>query len=464
MNPTRNARPSVLLTATGVAALALSLVTLRPTPAQAQAALASAGEAAEVTWAGDVAAIFNENCVTCHRAGGIGPMELTTYEQVRPWAPLIREKVAAEDMPPYSYDRNVGIQELQEDWRLPREEIATILAWIDTGTPMGDPAELPPPPEIPDPTEWSFTGPFGPPDLVVRSTPIDVPLSGNDIWHRPIVPTGLTEDRCIRASQVRPADTKAQSVVHHAIPNLQRTREDGTVQRFARATEYAMGKAGEITPEGVCRSIAAGAEVRWDIHLFPGGLGGAAPGTSIEDNVVELGLWLHPEDFEYEYVQRLDYLGFDEDQTEMIIPPHEIVMTEGFHSFDHPIRIDSWQPHGHLRLRAASLEIFYPETGRTETISMVSDWSATWHHSHIYADDVAPLVPTGAVLIQRNWYDNTADNPHNPDPDQWVNYGSRTSDEMSHGWLGITHLDEEGYQRLLEERREREERNEIAQN
>jgi hypothetical protein len=148
----------------------------------------------------------------------------------------------------------------------------------------------------------------------------------------------------------------------------------------------------------------------------------------------------------------------------MIIPPHEIVMTEGFHSFDHPIRIDSWQPHGHLRLRAASLEIFYPETGRTETISMVSDWSATWHHSHIYADDVAPLVPTGAVLIQRNWYDNTADNPHNPDPDQWVNYGSRTSDEMSHGWLGITHLDEEGYQRLLEERREREERNEIAQN
>ena len=461
MNPTRIARRASRLTAIGLAALALSLVTPGPDPAAAQAVFASSTAPVEVTWAGDVAAIFNENCVVCHRAGGIGPMQLTTYDQVRPWALLIREKVANEDMPPYSYDRNVGIQELKGDWRLAEEEIATIVAWVDAGAPMGDPAQVPQPPEIADPTEWSFTEQFGPPDVVVRSTPIDVPLSGNDIWHRPIVPTGITEDRCIRASQVRPADTNAQAVVHHAIPNLQRTLEDGTVQRFARATEYAMGKAGEISPEGVCRVIGEGTEVVWDIHLFPGGLGAAAAGEAIEDNVVELGLWLQPVDFEYDYVQRLDYLGFDEDQSEMIIPPNEIVMTEGFHSFDHPVRIDSWQPHGHLRLRAASLEIFYPETGRTETISMVSDWSAVWHHSHIYEDDVAPLVPIGAVLIQRNWYDNTANNPNNPDPDQWVNYGSRTADEMSHGWLGITHLDEEGYQKLLEER---ERANEIAQN
>jgi hypothetical protein len=463
MNRTRIEGSTSRVPAIGLVALAAGLVALRPDAAEAQAFFASSNAPAEVTWAGDVAAIFNENCVVCHRAGGIGPMQLTTYEQVRPWTPLIREKVANEDMPPYSYDRNVGIQELKEDWRLAEEEIATILAWIDGGSPLGNAAELPPPPVIAEATEWSFTEEFGPPDLVVRSTPIDVPVSGNDIWHRPIVPTGLAEDRCILASQVRPADTKAQSVVHHAIPNLQRTLEDGTVQRFARATEYAMGKAGEITPEGVCRVIGAGTEVVWDIHLFPGGLGTAAPGEAIEDNVVELGLWLHPTDFEYDYVQRLDYLGFDEDQTEMVIPPNEVVMTEGFHSFDHPVRIDSWQPHGHLRLRAASLEIFYPATGRTEVISMVSDWSAVWHHSHIYEDHVAPLVPTGAVLIQRNWYDNTAANPNNPDPDQWVNYGSRTADEMSHGWLGITHLDEEGYEKLLEER-ERARANEIAQN
>jgi hypothetical protein len=127
-------------------------------------------------------------------------------------------------------------------------------------------------------------------------------------------------------------------------------------------------------------------------------------------------------------------------------------MTQGLHVWDHPVRIDSWQPHGHLRLRAASLEIFYPETGRTETISMVSAWSAIWHQSHIYGADSAPLVPAGAVMIQKNWYDNTANNPNNPDPDQWVDYGARTADEMGHGWLAVTHLDEEGYQKLLAER------------
>ena len=104
-------------------------------------------------------------------------------------------------------------------------------------------------------------------------------------------------------------------------------------------------------------------------------------------------------------------------------PPHGTAMTQGFHSFDHPVRIDSFQPHGHLRLRSASLEIFYPETGRTEIISMISNWSATWHQSHIYEADVAPLVPTGAVLVIKQWYDNTEGNPNNPDPDQVGGWG-----------------------------------------
>ena len=88
---------------------------------------------------------------------------------------------------------------------------------------------------------------------------------------------------------------------------------------------------------------------------------------------------------------------------------------------------------------------------------MVSNWSATWHQSHIYEDDVAPLVPTGAVLVMKQWYDNTAGNPNNPDADQWVDGGSRTADEMSHMWIAVTHLDEEGYERMVEEREEKAE-------
>ncbi|HUP51878.1 MAG TPA: hypothetical protein VM198_05345, partial [Longimicrobiales bacterium] len=143
---------------------------------------------------------------------------------------------------------------------------------------------------------------------------------------------------------------------------------------------------------------------------------------------------------------------------ELVLEPHGTHMAIGYHSFDHPVRIDSFQPHGHLRLRSASLEILYPGTGRTEVVSMISNWSAIWHQSHIYEDHVAPLVPAGAVLIIKQWYDNTANNPNVVDPDLWVDGGSRTADEMDHAWIALTHLDEEGYQKLIEEREATEER------
>jgi len=445
------------MTMTGrlLAAAALAAGLTIPVQGAAQAQFAS-NETRAVTYSGEVAAIIQQNCVVCHRPGGIGPMDLLTYEDARRYATRIRAQVSNQLMPPYAYDRHVGIQDLQGDWRLSEEEIATIVAWVDQGAPLGDASAVPPMPSFPAAHEFTLQAELGPPDLIIRSTPIDVPAEGNDMWHRPIIPTGITTDRCIKASQVKPATARAATVVHHAIPTFTRTLPDGTVQTLERATEYAMGKYGEISPDGVCRVAPANSEVRWDIHLFPGGVGSNAPGTVIEDNVVELGLWLHPVDYQYQYKQDLGYYGFEEGATEMIIPPHGTVMTQGFHSWDHPVRIDSWQPHGHLRLRAASLEIFYPQTGRTETISMVSNWSAIWHQSHIYGLDSAPLVPTGAVMIQKNWYDNSAANPNNPDPDQWVDYGARTADEMGHGWLAVTHLDEEGYQQLLAERQARQ--------
>ncbi|MGE0158264.1 MAG: hypothetical protein AB7T31_02560 [Gemmatimonadales bacterium] len=425
--------------------------------ASAQVQFASASAPAEVTYSGDVAHIIQQNCVVCHRPGGIGPMSLLTYEDARRYAQRIRAQVGSRQMPPYAYDRDIGIQDLKEDWRLSDEDIATVVAWVDQGAQVGDAGEIPPLPDLPDPTEFTVARLLGPPDLVIRSTPIDVPVNGLDLWHRPITPTGLTVDRCIRAAQVKPAGNAA-TVVHHVIPTFQRENPDGTVEQLQRATEYAMGKYGEIMPEGVCRKAPANSDISWDIHLFPGGLGSNAPGSVIEDNVVELGLWLWPEDYQYEYEQDLRLYGFEEGPTEMLIPPNGKAMTQGYYSWDHPVRIDSWQPHGHLRLRAASLEVFYPQTGRTETISMISNWSAVWHQSHIYGDDVAPLLPAGAVIIQKNWYDNTAENPNNPDPDQWVNYGARTADEMGHGWLAVTHLDEEGYQELLAERRAAQQR------
>ena len=418
-----------------------------------------------VTYADHVATIINENCVVCHREGGIGPMQFENYEQIRPWAPLIQYKVERREMPPYAYDHGIGIQDLQGDWRLSQEEIDTISAWVAQGAPEGDWGDRTPEvPDIPSLDEWNFAAQFGQPDLILDSQPIDVPAVGNDMWHRPYVMTGLTTDRCIKAVQVKPR-ADAKTVVHHANSDVEIPNPvTGEYEDYGQLTEYAMGKWGEIMPEGVCRTLPANARIRWDIHLFPGGVGATAPGAMIEDNVVEIGLWLHPEGYEEQARFKQDLRLYPiRAGGELIVPPHGTAMTQGFHSFDHPVRIDSFQPHGHLRLRAASMEIFYPATGRTEQISQISNWSATWHHSHLYDPDVAPLLPTGAVLVLKQWYDNTTNNPNNPDPDQWVVDGSRTADEMTHAWIAVTHLDDEGYQEILAQREEAKQRSVAAE-
>jgi cytochrome c553 len=405
---------------------------------QQQVSLARTG--GSVTFTKDVAKLLQENCQVCHQPGGIGPMPLMTYEQVVPFAARIRQRVVAREMPPYHYDTDVGIQKLKYDARLSDDDIRTIAQWVDAGTPQGDPAHMPPPVTWPDPGEFRLSATMGPPDLVIRSKPYTVPEMGQDIWWRPIVDTGLTENRCIRAVETKPS-LAARRVTHHANSTF-RVND----RQVARLSEYAMGKLGEIVPEGACRTAPAGSQVAFDIHYYPSGV-------EVLDDVVEIGIWLHPQDYEAKYRQTLSLYslnggrGFD-------IPPHGTLMTQGFHSFETPVRIDSFQPHGHLRMVAKSLQILR-KNGRLEMVSQVSNWNPMWHLSHIYEDDVAPLLDVGDFLVITAWYDNTEHNHHNPDPDQWVGVGDRTADEMSHAWIAVTHLDEAGYKQLLAEREAR---------
>ena len=387
----------------------------------------------EVTFTRDIAPILQDNCQLCHQPGAIGPMSLMTYQDARLYGTRIKGFVAAHEMPPYQYDRDVGIQELKYDPRLSDEDIDMIVAWVDSGMAEGDPDDMPAPVEWPEPGEWRLADRFGAPDVVVRSEPYSVPAIGQDRWWQPVVDTGITEERCIRAIETKPS-VAARGVAHHANSTFRVEEGQG-----GRLSEYALGKLGEIIPEGACRRAPANSQVAFDIHYWPNG-------TELTDDQVEIGIWFHPADYEAEYRQTLSLYrlsggrGYD-------IAPHGKLMTRGIHQFDTPVRIDSWQPHGHTRLVAMSIEILRAN-GRTETVSMVSNWSALWHHSHIYEDDVAPLLDVGDKLILTGWYDNSADNRYNPDPDQWVGIGDRTADEMSHAWIGITHMDEEGFNRL----------------
>ena len=419
-----------------VVALAVAAV---PVPAFAQNA---AEGNPSVTFSRDVAPILQANCQVCHRPGSIGPMSLLSYQDARPWSTRIRSKVASREMPPYQYDTDIGIQALQYDPRLSEDDIATIVRWADAGAPEGDPADMPPPAEWPDPGAWRLAADFGPPDLVVPAKPYTIPANGSDLWWEPLVKIPLTEDRYVKAIEVKPS-VQGREVVHHANTTLYLEGEDGElVGQRGRFTEYAAGKLGEIIPEGAGRLLPADSYVRWSVHYYP-------MGEVVEDEVTELGFWFHPEDYEPDYRQDLANYRLEGD---LAIEPNGTAMIQGFHSFDHPVRIDSFQPHGHLRLRAAALEVFYPETGKREVMSMISNWTTWWQHSHIYEEDVAPLVPAAGVIMLTHWYDNTADNPNNPDPEQWVYRGSRTTDEMSHAWIAVTHLDQEGYDELQAER------------
>ena len=121
-----------------------------------QANLYAQSEEHSLTYNGQIGQIINENCVVCHQDGGIGPMQVETYDQVRPWAPLISYKVANREMPPYAYDQGIGIQHLIGDWRLEQSEIDQIVAWVEQGAPLGDPDSSPPPYQLKDPNEWNF--------------------------------------------------------------------------------------------------------------------------------------------------------------------------------------------------------------------------------------------------------------------------------------------------------------------
>ena len=401
----------------------------------------------EITYTRDVAKIIQDNCQICHQLGQIGPMSLTNYEEVRVWAPLIRMRVQEREMPPYQYDSHIGVQELKGDWRLDQKDIDTIVAWVDAGAPEGSPEYLPEPREFPPVGEWRLAAELGPPDHVIKSSKWDVPAAGQDLWWEPKVPSGITENRCIKAIETLPS-AKAHGSTHHANSHFEVKDENGDWVRFGRLSEYAYGKLGEKVPEGACRIAPANSRVGWSIHYYP-------DGKAVEDDQVSVGIWYQDEDFNEEAAYPQDLSLYRLNGGDYDIPPHGKLMTQGFHSFDHPVRIDSWQPHLHLRGVAMNIEVFDPNTGKREVISQASNWNAGWNHSHTYADGYQPLIPAGATIIQTAWYDNTAANPRNPDPDQWVATGQRTTDEMSHSWIAVTHLDEAGYQKLLKEREAR---------
>ena len=401
------------------------------------------------TFSKDIAPIFQEKCEACHRPDSIAPMSLRTFQESRPWARAIKARVDARQMPPWHIDKTVGVQEFKNDRSLTDDQIATIARWVDSGAPEGDPKDMPKAKEWPAGQMWTYAAMFGQkePDLIIRSTTWTQKKGLNDTWWKPVVPTGLTEPRWVRAIEVRPGTVKGRKITHHANSDLIQD-EPGEVTQAGpgRFMEWAVGKEGEIMRPNSGKLMLPGSRIVWDIHYS------ATRDEDITD-VVEMGIYFYPKGQEPKYRQHLLRMGRTGDGA-IDIPPNSITTSETYYPLKQAARIESFQPHMHLRGKAMSLEAILPG-GQTVILSHVDQFTFNWHSAYVYADDAAPLVPKGTVMKITAWHDNTAANKANPDPNVWVGYGDRTVDEMGHAWVNVTYLTDAEYAAEVAARRAR---------
>jgi hypothetical protein len=428
-------------------ALAAAALILVPAVASAQAQT-PAGER-QITYAKDIAPILQRSCVTCHRTGEMAPMSLMTYQEVRPWVRSIKTRVTKREMPPWHVDRTIGIQRFKDDPSLSDEEIELISKWADSGAPMGNPADMPPPRQFAASGSWQI----GEPDLVVKFPKYTVPAQGPDLYGDLYTDLPIDEDRYIKAIQTRSATQRSHKVVHHALSySVDPVNPDGTAPMDGGQflVEYAQGKNAEVYPEGSGVLLKKGQRARVSYHLH-------SIGEAV-DAEIELGIKLYPKGYTPKYTRWSRQLA--QPTTPLDIPAGTIARSDGYTILHKPARILAFQPHMHTLGKRQCLELIYPTSGTRTTTEIINcaDFNNNWHLTYNYSDDAQPLVPAGTILHNIQWHDNTPGNPRAGDPKNWVGDGQRTIDEMGFFWIGWVELTQEEYEQQLAERKAAQQR------
>ena len=392
------------------------------------------------TFAKDVAPIFQRSCQVCHRPNNMAPMSLMTYQESRPWARSIKQKVSVREMPPWHIDKKVGVQGFKADRSLSDAEIDTIVRWVDAGAPMGNPADMPEPVQFQDFGAWTIE-----PDLVVTSTPHTVPAQAGDWWGDYIVPSGLDEPRYIEAIQTKAGDLR---VVHHvltyAVTDPEAPAGDSSGDFFLN--EYAVGKNADTYPEGTGKLLEADTGIRFSFHYH-------SVGEEVTDST-QLGFVFHPKDQPPDYQLYSRQLG---SAGELDIPAGQVVRNDGYQTMHLPGRLTGFQPHMHFLGTRQCVELIYP-TGQREMVNC-ANFDFNWHIVYNYEDDVQPIYPAGTTLHVISYHDNTEGNRGNPDPKNWVGGGDRSIDEMAFAWISWYDLSEEEYAAELESRKNQTDNN-----
>ena len=401
---------------------------------------ASAADAANPTFTKDVAPILMRSCVQCHRPGQVAPMSLLTYDDARPWARSIKNRVSKREMPPWNLDPTVGIKEILDDPSLSEQEIQTIAKWVDSGAAKGDAADMPKAPLFACADSWSI----GEPDFIIESPEWIQPAEGADWFGDFYVDSKLTEDRWIKAIEVMPT-VKGRKAVHHTIVYAfqddkaildamlpVRTPDGFNANNGTRLAEYTIGNNGDVYAEGTARLIKAGAKIHFNAHYH-------SYGEEVKDRI-RVGLKFYPKGYTPKYVlmnKLLSASGYID------IPAGAAnVRNDGYFQLPKPTKLMLFQPHMHWRGKSMQLEAIYPD-GRVELISSVPRFDSNWQITYAYKNP--PVFPAGTVLHQTSFHDNSSANKNNPDPTNWVGGGERTVDEMSIAHIDFIYLTEEDY-------------------
>ena len=386
----------------------------------------------------DVLPILQRSCQSCHRPNMFTPMSLLTYDEVRPWARSIKQRVEARVMPPWFADRTVGVY--RDDPSLSAVQIATVARWVDQGAPRGNPADAPPPATWPPVDTW-YHGQE--PDLVVTSPPVVVLPNATETFPEPEMETGLSEDRYIKWIQVMPGESR---VVHHALVYavMRKADEADTGGGPRRVRELLANRArgdflGDYFEDGYARLLRKDDLIRLQIHYLPD------DERSFTDQT-RVGIKFYPKGYVPKYVVKTRAVS----NRDLIIPPGDPnARSDAYFTLREPARIISFQPHMHYRGKGMTLEAIRPTAGRPELLSEVSRFAWDWQPTYVYE---TPLTfPAGTVMHVTAYHDNSAANRVNPDPTAAVGWGQRTIDEMNIGWLDYFYIPEDEYAALQQE-------------
>lgn len=407
------------------------------------AAFAADQDPANVTFYKDVLPIFQKNCQTCHRPGEIGPMPLLSYENARPWAKSIRTAVLTRKMPPWFADPKYA--HFSNDRSLSEHDIHTITSWVDEGSPEGDPKAKPAPVQWKE--GWNIQ-----PDLVLQMPdPYPVPASGTLDYIYIVIPTGFTKDTWVTAAEVRPS---ARSVVHHIIavvrpPGSQWMKDakpfvpyiptheaevagqpdpnDPQSHPVDISYEFLAGYAPGMQPQRFdadhsAKLIPAGSDIVLQIHY-------TTNGKTAEKDQTRVGITLAKEPPLKRFYSAVAA------SPNWTIPPGD-PNYEGHAklTFGEPVEFVFLQPHMHLRGKDMTVRLVYP-TGESQTILSVPHYDFSWQI--VYYLDKPMQLPKGTrVEVTAHW-DNSANNPYNPDPKATVKWGNQSWDEMLTVAMGV---------------------------